>query len=73
MSKYAAILDDRHELLNLYLSQCARCKHFDNYTCAAFPDGIPEKLLTGEQKHDKIIPGQTGSTVFEEIKDSSGF
>ncbi len=61
-------LDDRHEILNVYRSQCARCKHFkeDDYYCLAYPDGIPDKLLEGDATHDKIRPDQMGDTLFED-------
>ncbi|WP_032849878.1 hypothetical protein [Bacteroides sp. 2_2_4] len=61
------ILDDRHEILSLYISQCARCKHFmeDDYYCSAYPDGIPDRLLEGSDTHDVIQPDQVGNTLYE--------
>jgi hypothetical protein len=63
------ILDDRHELLNLYVSKCCRCKHFKewDYFCAAFPGGIPDEYLSGEKMHDNPVDGQVGDIAFEEI------
>ena len=60
-------MDDRHELLNVYLSPCSFCKHFvsDDYYCPAYPDGIPDSLLAGEERHDTILPDQTGTTIHE--------
>lgn len=58
-------LNDRYLSM---LSVCNGCKHFDvfEYTCPAFPEGIPDKLLTGEAvTHDKPLPWQIGNTVFE--------
>ncbi len=65
--------DDRHEILNLYTSQCAYCKHFhtDDYYCVAYPDGIPDELLRGTQKHNLPIKGQVGDTVYEQGKNGS--
>ncbi len=62
-----SILDDRHEVFNLYGSQCAVCKHFvmNDYYCPAYPYGIPDQLLDGSEKHNKLRPDQTGSTTFE--------
>ena len=59
-------LNDRHEYFNPYLSQCGECKflNWSSYTCEAFPNGIPDSLLSGKQKHDKPIQGQKGNTVF---------
>lgn len=60
------ILDDRHELLDIYRSKCCQCVHFKkwDFFCAAFPDGIPDKYLSGESDHTKIDPTQTGIVVF---------
>lgn len=65
--------DDRHEILNLYASQCAYCKHFhaDDYYCSAYPDGIPDELLRGTQKHNSPIKGQVCDTVYERDKNGS--
>lgn len=59
-------LDDRHEIYQPYSSQCGNCKLFniDGYCCPAFPDGIPDKLLTGERKHDSIVEGQKEEHVY---------
>ncbi len=45
---------------------CNRCLHFnsDNNTCAAFPNGIPGKLLSGAIKHKSKLPVQVGTDVF---------
>jgi hypothetical protein len=50
------------------LSVCNRCKHFDvfDYTCPAFPEGIPDELLAGKAQHNEVLKGQTGDTIFEE-------
>lgn len=61
------ILDDRHEMLDIYASPCTSCKHFmqDDYYCLAYPDGIPDRLLEGKDTHNDIRKDQTGTTVFE--------
>jgi hypothetical protein len=46
------------------------CEHFDRdnvdgITCKAFPGGIPDKILVEQEKHTKVLPGQTGDFVFE--------
>lgn len=60
------IIDDRHELLSTYQSDCAKCKHFNNetYACPAFPEAIPNKLLTGETNHRTVKSTQEGKLVF---------
>lgn len=61
--------DDRHEILNMYASQCAYCKHFhaEDYYCPAYPNGIPDDLLNGKELHNKVRTGQTGNVVFDKI------
>lgn len=60
------VLDDRHEIFNIYRSQCATCHHYDwdNYSCNAFPNGIPAPILEGNEQHNTLISGQTGNDVY---------
>ena len=61
------ILDDRHQYF-IYGSDCSRCKHLKpggDYTCPAFPEGIPIDLLSADLQHREVIKGQAGDTVFE--------
>lgn len=47
---------------------CMFCKHLyldKTRKCKAFPDGIPEDILTGEFDHTKKYPGQKNDIVFE--------
>lgn len=46
---------------------CFFCKHYDieRSVCPAFPSGVIDDILDGDQDHDKVIKGQTGTTVFE--------
>jgi hypothetical protein len=38
--------------------------------CEAFPEGIPEDIAYGANKHLKVIEGQTGDFTFEEVEDN---
>lgn len=41
--------------------QCLTCKHYEGaLTCAAFPNGIPVRILTGEVDHRQPVPGDNG-------------
>jgi len=33
--------------------------------CKAFPNGIPEKILDGKNKHTKPYPGQKNDIIFK--------
>lgn len=47
-------------------AQCFLCKHLNGLgMCEAFPDGIPEDIMSGDVSHDHPIPGQVGDYVFE--------
>jgi hypothetical protein len=43
-------------------SNCGRCqfKHLGTTTCDAFPNGIPDEMLTGENKHTRPEKGDNG-------------
>lgn len=60
------LIDDRHEILSLYTSDCAQCRLFTEkgYKCKAFPESIPSKILSGEVKHRKVLPTQEGKFIF---------
>lgn len=56
------------------------CKHFigvsqpdgteesEIVVCTAFPDGIPDEIAYGPNKHSVPLPGQKNDIVFEEGK-----
>ena len=49
-------------------SQCGICKYAKGgLTCAAYPRGIPEEILTGEVDHTEPYKGDHG-IQFEEYK-----
>lgn len=66
VKKRELMIDDRHELYEPYKSLCPRCKHFDSsrLSCEAFPEGIPERFLSGVAEHRKPVKGQIGDFIF---------
>lgn len=43
------------------ISQCARCVFYvSNATCAAYPNGIPDVILTNQHDHKKAYPNDNG-------------
>lgn len=47
-------------------SACDSCLHrISKTTCAAFPDGIPDDILTWAGTHYEPVPGQVNSIVYD--------
>lgn len=46
---------------------CFICKNFNSNGCKAFPDGIPDIILSGKNDHSKPLPKQGNNIVFEPI------
>lgn len=52
---------------------CNNCKHLhrnmdEGFSCSAFT-AIPTAILTGDNQHIKVLPGQKNDIVFEPIKE----
>jgi hypothetical protein len=46
---------------------CLKCKHFKRFDggCFAFPNGIPDDILSGFNNHSNPLPNQGNKIVFE--------
>ena len=57
-------LDDRHYEQGSII--CDFCKHclIRHYNCEAFPEGIPEEILEGKNRHSEPLPNQRNNIVF---------
>jgi hypothetical protein len=53
--------------------QCARCDHYRGLgECVAFPQGIPERIMTGGHDHREPYPGDGGVTWTPFVPDPTG-
>lgn len=49
---------------------CNNCKwNYGDGTCRAFPQGIPDSILTGENDHKEPFLDQRNNIVFENISE----
>lgn len=44
---------------------CLACGHYQRGRCAAYPDGIPLQIISGQIDHMVPRPGQAGDVIFE--------
>lgn len=61
------ILDDTSAYYNLYEAPCIGCSHHfdhDKLICDAFPKGIPEIILSGKDRHAKVLKGQKNNITY---------
>lgn len=50
---------------------CFKCRNYGRFrgVCLAFPDGIPDQITSGQNKHFRPLKGQRNKIVFEPIKE----
>ena len=59
---------DQNDYKNFNNPLCNNCKQYTGYAnCKAFPEGIPDDILTGEFDHTKKHPEQKNDILFEPI------
>jgi|LakMenEpi03Aug12_release.lakeMendotaPanAssembly.Ray.scaffolds.fasta_scaffold206887_2 hypothetical protein len=47
---------------------CFLCVHyFGDKSCFAFPNGIPDEIIVGDNLHTEPLPNQGNDIVFEKI------
>ena len=47
---------------------CKNCvNYFTDLKCIAFPNGIPQEILVGDNDHSEPLPKQDNDIVFEPI------
>tara|TARA_R100001244_G_scaffold79932_1_gene62733 strand:+ start:782 stop:946 length:165 start_codon:yes stop_codon:yes gene_type:complete len=47
--------------------KCFRCVHLSIKGCKAFPEGVPNIILSGKSNHSEPLKGQDNDIVFESI------
>ena len=65
------ILNDRHQVFNPYQASCSHCSQEFNsidFTCRAFPAGIPDDILSGDNKHEAPVPDQGNEVIYSARK-----
>ena len=63
------VIDDSELAYPAFSSVCTYCKHWkpeNKRTCAAFPDGIPNEIWMGDDKH--ATPRTGSEFAFEDIR-----
>lgn len=47
---------------------CLSCSNYiGNFECSAFPDGIPDEIVTGENDHKTPLKDQKNPITFERL------
>lgn len=50
---------------------CLLCRHLKKgFECDAFPDGIPDEIIGGKNRHTTPLPDQGNDIVFKLFKEA---
>jgi hypothetical protein len=67
MSTFAERMNDFKPVI---LTPCHTCEHrITGWTCAAFPRGIPEEILVGDDLHREPYEGDNGIQWKERVNE----
>lgn len=52
---------------------CIDCKYFNqkNLNCKAFPDGIPDVIISGASEHSTPLPNQNNDIIYEPVEEKN--
>lgn len=53
------------EAVDLPCGTCVHYRFFKQINCEAFPDGIPEDIILGTNRHTEVMPEQVNDFVYE--------
>lgn len=53
---------------NLPCRTCTHWRPLSMVTCAAFPNGLPDDIVLGTNRHEKVVKGQVNDFVYSPVE-----